>query len=106
SVRGAQPPRHEAGATMRECHRIVENLAMATKRKIEVFSASCALCHDVIDTVRREAGSSCELVVRDMMDARVLARAEKLGIRSVPAVVVDGKLVPDVDVQTLKDMLT
>ena len=56
--------------------------------------------------MRREAGSTSELVVRDMMDARVLARAEKLGIRSVPAVVIDGKLTPDVDVQTLKDMPT
>jgi glutaredoxin 3 len=56
---------------------------MATKRKIEVFSAGCALCHEVIDVVRLEAGSSSQVIVHDMMDARVLARAEKFGtIRS------------------------
>jgi glutaredoxin 3 len=66
---------------------------MPNKRKAEVFSAGCALCHEVIDVVRREAGSSSsEVIVRDMMDARVLARAEKFGVRSVPAVVIDGKL--------------
>jgi glutaredoxin 3 len=83
---------------------------MATKRKIEVFSAGCAHCHEVIDAVRLEAGSTSQVIVRDMMDARVLARAEKFGIRSVPAVVIDGKLasgctVRGVDLQVLKNEL-
>ena len=63
---------------------------MAEKRNIEVFSAGCALCHEVIDVVKREARSTSEVIVRDMMDGRSLARAEKFGIRSVPAVVIDG----------------
>jgi hypothetical protein len=83
---------------------------MATKRKIEVFSAGCALCHEVIDVVRQEAGSSSEVIVRNMIDARVLSRAEKLGIRSVPAVAIDGKLAScctgkGVDIQVLKNEL-
>jgi glutaredoxin 3 len=83
---------------------------MATKHKIEVFSAGCALCHGVIDLVRREAGSTSEVIVRDMMDARFLARAEKFGIRSVPAVVIDGKLAScctgrGVDLEVLKNEL-
>src|SRR6516225_6276709 len=61
---------------------------MDSKRKVEVFSAGCALCEEVIDVVRREAGSSSEVIVRNMKDARSLARAEELGIRSVPAVVI------------------
>ena len=65
---------------------------MDSKRKVEVFSAGCALCEGVIDVVRREAGSSFEVIVRNMKDARSLARAEELGIRSVPAVVIDGRL--------------
>ena len=65
---------------------------MDSKRKVEVFSAGCALCEEVIDVVRREACSSFEVIVRNMKDARSLARAEELGIRSVPAVVVDGRL--------------
>ena len=65
---------------------------MVTKRKIEVFSAGCAVCNDAIAMVRRVAGPSCEVIVRNMMDSRVLMRAKELGIRSVPAVVIDGKL--------------
>jgi hypothetical protein len=45
-----------------------------------------------------------------MIDARVLAQAEKLGIRSVPAVVIDGKLAScctprGVDLEVLKNEL-
>jgi len=58
--------------------------AMDSKRKVEIFSAGCALCHEVIDAVKIEFGSSFQIIVRDMMDARVLGRAEQLGIRSVP----------------------
>ena len=80
-----------------------------SKRKVEVFSAGCALCEEVIDVVRREAGSSSEVVVRNMKDARGLARAEELGIRSVPAVVIDGRLASSagggVDIQALKSEL-
>ena len=83
---------------------------MLDKRKVEVFSAGCALCHEVIDVVRQQAGSSFEIIVRDMKDARDLGRAERFGIRSVPAVVIDGKLAScctgrGVDVQVLKNEL-
>ena len=83
---------------------------MSSKHKVEVFSAGCALCEELIDLVRREAGSSSQVIVNKMTDARVLARAEKSGIRSVPAVVIDGKLAScctgrGVDVQVLKNEL-
>ncbi len=83
---------------------------MDSKRKVEVFSAGCALCEEVIDELRREAGSSYQVIVNKMTDARVLARAEELGIRSVPAVVIDGKLAScctgrGVDLQVLKNEL-
>ena len=65
---------------------------MATKRKVEVFSAGCAACNEVIETVRRAACPSCEVIVHDMKDANVAKRAKSLGIRSVPSVVIDGKL--------------
>jgi glutaredoxin 3 len=83
---------------------------MTKRRKIEVFSAGCALCHEVINVVRREAGSTSEVLVCNMMDARFLARAKKFGIRSVPAVVIDGKLAScctgtGVDLEVLKNEL-
>ena len=65
---------------------------MATKRKIEVFSAGCSACQDTIALVSRVACPSCEVSVLDMNDPKVAGRAKSLGIRSVPAVVIDGKL--------------
>ena len=65
---------------------------MATKRKVEVFSAGCAACNEVIKIVKRAACPSCEVIVHDMKDINVAKRAKSLGIRSVPSVVIDGKL--------------
>lgn len=65
---------------------------MTTKRQIEVFSAGCPACQDAITMVQSIACPSCEVTVLDMNDASVAGRAKSLGIRSVPAVVIDGKL--------------
>jgi glutaredoxin 3 len=65
---------------------------MSQTRKIEIFSAGCAACEDIIAQVRSGACPSCDVVVMDMKDKGVAARAKTLGIRSVPAVVIDGKL--------------
>jgi glutaredoxin 3 len=65
---------------------------MATKRKIEVFSAGCPACEDTIQLVNQIACPSCEVSILDMNEAAVASRAKSLGIRSVPAVVIDGKL--------------
>ena len=35
---------------------------------------------------------SCDITVLDLNDAEVARKAEKFGIKSVPAVVIDGKL--------------
>jgi hypothetical protein len=65
---------------------------MAEKRKVEVFSAGCSACNEMIETVRRAACPSCEIIVHDMKDMVVAQRAKSLGVRSIPAVVIDGKL--------------
>lgn len=65
---------------------------MNKRRKIEVFSAGCAVCEETVQLVNRIACPSCEVTVLDMKDASVASRAKSLGIRSVPAVVIDGKL--------------
>jgi glutaredoxin 3 len=70
----------------------VGELNMAAKRKVEVFSAGCPACNDAIALVRQTACPSCEVSVLDMNDANVARRAKGLGVRSVPAVVIDGKL--------------
>ena len=65
---------------------------MTTKRTVEIFSAGCALCEDAVGMVRRLACDSCDVQVLDMKDPEVANRAKALGIGSVPAVVIDGKL--------------
>jgi glutaredoxin len=63
-----------------------------TKRKIEIFSAGCWICKDTIKRIKKLACSSCEIEILKMQDQRDSDRAKKLGVRSVPAVAVNGKL--------------
>ncbi len=65
---------------------------MATRRRVEIFSASCDVCREAIGLVKRLACDSCEVVVLRMSDSQVAARSHALGVRSLPAVVVDGQL--------------
>ncbi|MHC4858632.1 MAG: glutaredoxin domain-containing protein [Planctomycetota bacterium] len=65
---------------------------MAAKRVFEVFSAGCVVCNEVIAEIREQACESCEVRILDMSEAEVAERARSLGIRTVPAVVVDGRL--------------
>jgi len=65
---------------------------MSSKRKIEVFTAGCPVCDETVARVRALACDSCEVEVLDMNDRQVAARAAGLGVRSVPAVAIDGKL--------------
>lgn len=61
-------------------------------RKVEIFSAGCSVCNDTVELVKRISCPSCEVTVLNMNDQKVAQRARSLGIRSVPAVAVDGKL--------------
>lgn len=65
---------------------------MNAKRKIEIFSANCPVCYETIDRVKGLACESCEVTALDIHDPAVAERAKSLGIVSLPAVVIDGKL--------------
>lgn len=65
---------------------------MNAKRKVELFSAGCPCCERTVATVRRIACPSCEIEVLDMHEPAVAAKAEPYGVRTVPAIVVDGRL--------------
>lgn len=58
------------------------------KRQVEVFSAGCGMCEEVVRLVEANACRSCDVQVRDMNDPEVVSLAKSLGIRSVPAVVI------------------
>ncbi len=62
------------------------------KRKVEIFSAGCPTCNETVELVKRLSCPSCEVTVLNMNEPEVASRAKFLGIRSVPAVVVDGRL--------------
>ncbi len=65
---------------------------MSQGRKIEIFGAGCPVCEKARALVERLACPSCTVEVLDMHDPSVAERAKEYGIRSVPAVVVDGRL--------------
>lgn len=65
---------------------------MSDTRTIEIFSAGCPACQETIDLVNSMACPSCDINVLDMNQTDVAERAMGLGIRSVPAVVIDGIL--------------
>lgn len=65
---------------------------MTAKRKVEVFSAGCPACADVVSLVQSLACPSCAIEVHDMHDIAVAQRATALGVRSVPAVAINGQL--------------
>lgn len=65
---------------------------MTDKRLIEIFSGGCPVCQDTIELVNRITCSSCEVRILDMNDNDVSEHAKKLGIRSVPTVVINGKV--------------
>lgn len=65
---------------------------MSSKRVVEVFSAGCPACDSGVELVRSLACPSCDVRVVSMSDPEVAERAASLGIRSLPAVVIDGVL--------------
>ena len=81
---------------------------MTGKRRIEVFSGGCALCDEAVEQIRGAACASCEIVIHNMRDIGVVEQARWLGVRSVPAVVIDGHLAScctgaGIDLQVLRD---
>lgn len=65
---------------------------MEKKRKVEIFIAGCPCCDEAVKLVERLAGESFEVEALDMHESGVAQRASEFGVRSVPAVVIDGQL--------------
>ena len=62
------------------------------KHRIAIFSAGCNLCKETISLVEKLAGSESDVVVHDILQVENAKAAHGYGVRSVPAVVIDGKL--------------
>ncbi len=65
---------------------------MSESRTVEVFTAGCPLCSDVVDTVREMACQSCEVRVVSLQDESGTQRAREVGVQSVSAVAINGTL--------------
>jgi len=63
-----------------------------TKRRIEVFTAGCEVCEEVVKAVREAACDSCEVEVRSTHEKKHADAARGYGIKRLPAVVIDGQL--------------
>jgi glutaredoxin 3 len=68
------------------------DLVMPDMRTVEVFTAGCPLCDDVVGRVRELACDSCDVRVVSLQDDAGAKRAEEVGVESVPAVAVNGTL--------------
>ncbi len=64
---------------------------MEKQHLVEVYSAGCAVCDEAVALVKRIAGSF-EVKVHRMNDIETVKKAKSLGIRSVPAVVINGEV--------------
>lgn len=65
---------------------------MNNKRTVEVFSAGCPACEPTVQLVQKIACPSCDVQVLNMHKPEVAAKAREYGVKTVPAVVIDGQL--------------
>ena len=67
------------------------------KRKVEVFTSGCFVCKDTVTLVKELACPNCDVAIYNLSDPcdskECIAKGKQYGINSVPAVVVDGKIV-------------
>ncbi len=63
-------------------------------QQIEVFSTGCPVCKEVIQLIQGLCSGFCQVTTVSVSDEGVADRARRLGLRSFPAVVVDGEPLP------------
>lgn len=63
------------------------------KRKIEIFTAGCPVCDEQVTRVKEAACPSCDIEILNVKDNKdALDRSRRYNIKSLPSVVIDGKL--------------
>lgn len=62
------------------------------RRKVEVFSAGCPVCTDLVDLVKATVCPDCELTIYNLNQGQGVDEAKKYGVTALPAVAVEGKL--------------
>lgn len=81
------------------------------KSLVEVFTAGCSVCDETVKQVKDLACDNCEVVVYDLNKGcatnECQDKAKAYGVKVVPAVAIDGKLVEccktnGIDIEALK----
>lgn len=73
------------------------------KRQVEVFTAGCPVCEPAVQLVREMACPDCEITIHELhgtegssltggSGSTAADKAARYGLKTVPAVVVDGQL--------------
>jgi len=64
--------------------------------RVEIFTANCPVCDPVVKMVNEVACENCEITTYDLVkqceDKTCLTKLEEYGIKKVPAIAVNGKL--------------
>ncbi len=64
------------------------------KRIIEVFTAGCPVCRETLELVQKTVSSrGCEVTEQRCEGETCCAPARSYGIKALPSIVVDGKIV-------------
>lgn len=63
-----------------------------TKRRVEVFTAGCPVCEPAVQLVNDLACPDCDVTVHNLNEGGT-QRAAEYGIKTLPSIVVDGRLV-------------
>ncbi|KJR46411.1 hypothetical protein UF75_3223 [Desulfosporosinus sp. I2] len=70
---------------------------MVDKRIVEIFSAGCYICDNAVKEIKALACPNCEVKVYDLNKRcdtnECVEKANQYGVKSVPAVAINGKLV-------------
>jgi glutaredoxin 3 len=65
---------------------------MHSYQSLRAQRTGCPACEDTVELVSRVACPASDVIVLDMKAPEIARRTKRLGIRSVPAVVINGDL--------------
>jgi MerR family mercuric resistance operon transcriptional regulator len=69
-----------------------KEVSYMAKRKVEVFTAGCPICTDLVDLIKATACPDCQVTIYNLNQGQGVEEAKRYGVTAVPAVVVEGKL--------------
>ena len=58
--------------------------------RIEVFTANCPLCNDIVNEIEAGKCARCQLTIYNISQHMAIAR--KYGVRVAPTVIIDGEI--------------